>query len=154
MVWTNQIWFTNYTNKPFALEDGMSTFGCTVLLSLQPILGFYSVETSNYLTEHKKTIPSLVSQGMLGNSLVKVNKRIRGRPSSVSLAPMPFKKQRIQGTPTPDIRKDRIDHFPEWEKTRQQCIYCDSLSYIKCRNCNVWPCLNKERNSSNVFHQN
>ena len=153
MVWTNQIWFTNYTNKPFALEDGMSTFGCTVLLSLQPILGFYSVETFNYLTEHKKTIPSLVSQGMLGNSLVKVNKRIRGRPS-VSLAPMAFKKQRIQGTPTPDIRKDRIDHFPEWEKTRQQCIYCDSLSQIKCRNCNVWPCLNKERNSSNVFHQN
>ena len=76
----------------------------------------------------KKTIPSLVTQGMLGNSLVKVKKRIRGRQSSVSLALMAFKKQRIQGTPTPDIRKDRIDHFPEWEKTRQQCIYCDSLS--------------------------
>ena len=55
------------------------------------------------MTEHKKTIPSLVSQVMLGNNLVKVNKRIRGRPSSVSLAPMAFKKQRIQGTPTPDI---------------------------------------------------
>ena len=144
MVWKNQIWFANYTNKPFALEDGMSTFGCTVLLSLQPILGFYSVETSNYLTEHKNTIPSLVSQGMLGNSLVKVNKRIRGRPSSVSVAPISFKKQKIQGTPIPDIRKDRIDHFSEWEKIRQQCMCCDSLSYIKCRNCNVSLCLNKE----------
>ena len=106
------------------------------------------------MTEQKKTIPSLVSQGMLGNSLVKVNKRIPGRPSSVSLAPIAFKKQRIQDTPTPDIRKDRIDHFPEWEKTRQQCMCCDSLSCIKCRNCNVWLCLNKERNSYNVFHQN
>ena len=63
-------------------------------------------------------MPLRVFQGMSANSLVKANKRSRGQLSSVSLTPMAFKKQRIQGTPTPDIRKDGIDHSLEWEKKR------------------------------------
>ena len=43
----------------------------------------------------QKIMPLQAFQGILANSLVKANERSRRRPSSVSPAPMTFKKQRI-----------------------------------------------------------
>ena len=114
------------------------------------MLGFHTVENVQLLDPAQIAMPLQVFQGMLTGSIVKANKRSPRQSSSVSPALMAFKK----GTPTPDIRKDGIDHFPEREKKRQRCMYCDSLSYIKCRKGNVWLCLNKDRNCYNVFHGN
>ena len=99
----------------------------------------------------QKTMALRVFQGMLADSLVKANKRSCEQPSSISPASMAFKKQRIQGTSTPDIRKDGIYHFPEQENKRQQCMYCDSLSYIKYRKCNVCLCLKKTEIATMFF---
>lgn len=93
-----------------------------------------------------------VFQGMLADSLVKANKRSRRRSSWISFPHITFKKQRIQGTRTYDIQKFGVDYFLEWEKKRQRCMYCDSLSYIKCKKCNVLLCPNKDRNWDIVFH--
>ena len=75
------------------------------------MLGYFYSRNVELLDATQKTTPLQVFQGMLDDNLLKVNKRNRGQPSSVSHATIAFKKQRTKCTP--DVRKDSIDHFPE-----------------------------------------
>ena len=79
----------------------------------------------------KKTMPLRVFQGMLAISLVKSNKRRRGRLSDEArLSPMMNQKKKIQGKPTNDVRKDGLDHFPSWEEKRQRRMNCRGVSSV------------------------
>lgn len=90
--------------------------------------------------------------------LCKVNKagstRKRGRPS-LAMENLQNKKRRGPATdfPMQDVRTDRYDHLPLWCNERQRCKYpCGAKSFIKCEKCNVFLCLNKDRNCFYKFH--
>ena len=88
----------------------------------------------------------------VAESLIKVTSS-SGRPSFDSILQPPIKAARVQGNPSNDVRKDGFDHMPCYNEKRQRCLSCKSgLSYISCKKCNTWLCLNKERNCFEVFH--
>ena len=104
-----------------------------------------------------KTKPLRQFQLAVACSAVSAGKRVRGRPSLGSpTANLPPKwKRKVQKKTNDDIRKDGIDHLPLWEEKRQRCAMCPgpaAFSYVKCQKCQVWFCLNKDRNCFRKFH--
>ena len=88
----------------------------------------------------------------IAGSLVNTMKRPVGRPSLDAVEP-PTKALRVQGNPTQDTRKDGVDHMPQWNEKRQRCLNCKTgFSYISCMKCNIWLCLNKDRNCFENYH--
>ena len=82
---------------------------------------------------------------------------VRGQPSlgSPTANLPPKRKRKVQKKTNDDIRKDGIDHLPLWEEKRQRCAMCPgpaAFSYVKCQKCQVWLCLNKDRNCFRKFH--
>ena len=75
-----------------------------------------------------------------------------GRPSQ-ELRPM-SPTVAIQKAPITDVRFDGMDHLPTWG-TRGRCKNedCKSLSFVTCIKCNVYLCLNKDRNCFLDFHK-
>jgi hypothetical protein len=111
-------------------------------------------------TDKKSVHPLKKFQSQCALSLTscgKGKKRPRGRPSldQVGAPPTKSNKQRYQALP-PDVQKDRVGHFPIYDKFRQRCKLCPrrkaAFSYIKCEKCNVHLCLNKDRNCFLLFH--
>ena len=102
-----------------------------------------------------KTMPLRIFQAKIASGLVAAGKHMRGRPSLEAQAP-PKKKRKVQGHPDDNARKDGLDHQPLWEKKRQRCALCPgkaAFSYVKCSKCNVWLCLNKDRNCFVAYHR-
>lgn len=91
-------------------------------------------------------------QTMVADSLVNIKRPI-GRPSVASPTTPPTCRV-IQRPPVSDVRYDGTDHLPEWG-TRGRCKNSDcwSLSFIKCVKCDVFLCLNKDRNCFFSFHK-
>lgn len=90
--------------------------------------------------------------------LCKVNKasftRKRGRPSA-AMETLQNKTRRGPATDFPmhEVRTDGYSHLPLWCLERQRCKYpCGAKTFIKCEKCNVFLCLNKDRNCFYKFH--
>ena len=92
-------------------------------------------------------------QANVASSLVEAHIGKRGRPSPESiLTPVPTKLVKVQSTPTDGVRKDDIDHSPDWKEKRERCRQClDGYIYISCIKCNVWLCFSK---NGNCFRSN
>ncbi|XP_065665259.1 piggyBac transposable element-derived protein 3-like [Hydra vulgaris] len=101
----------------------------------------------------KKFMPLKNFQAAVASSLVTVVKRKAGR-ASLDAIPIPTKRAAaVQSNPTKDIRLDGFDHLPTYSDKRQRCKKCKTgFSYIRCKKCNVWLCLNKDRNCYHDYH--
>ncbi|CAH1983893.1 unnamed protein product [Acanthoscelides obtectus] len=65
------------------------------------------------------------------------------------------KRRPTAESPHVEVRKDGMDHLPEWrENERNRCRHpdCKYQSYIYCVKCQVPFCLNKDRNCYLRFH--
>ncbi|CAH1991171.1 unnamed protein product [Acanthoscelides obtectus] len=83
--------------------------------------------------------------------------RKRGRPSANLEHAYLEKTKRGPAAEIPqiEVRKDGIDHLPEWrENERNRCKHpdCKYQSYIYCVKCQLPLCLNKDRNCYLRFH--
>ena len=101
----------------------------------------------------KKFIPLKNFQAAIASSLVTDVKRKASR-ASLDAIPIPTKRAAaVQSIPTKDIRLDGFDHLSTYSDKRQRCKKCKTgFSYIRCRKCNVWLCLNKDRNCYHDYH--
>ena len=88
-----------------------------------------------------------------------ISKRPVGRPkASTSTEPEAKKKQygRRSETPTPDLRSDKIDHFPDHYDIngRGKCRHCHKgMTTVYCMKCKVRLCFTSTRNCFNLYHQ-
>ena len=102
-----------------------------------------------------KHMPLKKFQAEVASSLIQTQKRKVGRPSlDDTLTPPPTKRSAtIQGNPSQDVRQDGVNHLPAYTEKRQRCKRCKiGFSYLQCQKCNVWLCLQRERNCFNGFH--
>ncbi len=79
----------------------------------------------------------------------------RGRPSSQENDFGHRKRGRQPVTPTPsvDICKDKVGHFPCFMEKQQRCHYCKTgYASIQCSKCKVHLCLVKKRDCFTDFH--
>ena len=88
-----------------------------------------------------------------------VSKR-RGRPSSSSAVEGAYQRKRKIGhnthpIPQKSIRMDNVDHFPLVKEKRGRCRLpgCTSAPYIYCMKCEVYLCLDKNKNCYLAFHK-
>ena len=51
-----------------------------------------------------------------------------------------------------DIRYDGIHHWPEFGDKLNRCRVCSMLSFVSCSKCQIYLCLQKERNCFKQFH--
>ncbi|XP_047115075.1 piggyBac transposable element-derived protein 3-like [Schistocerca piceifrons] len=64
------------------------------------------------------------------------------------------KKRRQPNTANADIRKDRIDHWPNYCEKSARCKYnkCQKITKIMCTKCNTYLCFVPDRNCFYNFH--
>ncbi|XP_025419430.1 uncharacterized protein LOC112689794 isoform X2 [Sipha flava] len=84
-------------------------------------------------------------------------KKQRGRPSSSInfVNPTPPKKRKVFAARLcADVQFDKIEHWPCPISERQRCKHCPEHSYsrMKCEKCNVYLCLNNNKNCFVSFH--
>lgn len=88
----------------------------------------------------------------IADNLANSSKRPVGRPSLDNIEPPP-NVCRIQANLSRDTRKDGVDPMAKWNEKRQKCFHCKTgFSYISCKKCNIWLCLNKDRNCFKKYH--
>lgn len=76
-----------------------------------------------------------------------------GPSTPTSIQQKKVKKSLARPTPLNEVRKDSVDHLPEWKSARQQCHNdCKFRSFVFCSKCGVYLCLNKDRNCFMSFH--
>ena len=80
----------------------------------------------------------LISEGKTLNKPEQSRKR--GRPSMDESPSIPLKRKACSPSPTDDIRRDQIGHFPMCMKKRQRCRSCSKLARVMCRKCGVTLC--------------
>lgn len=111
------------------------------------------------LEPRKKTMPLRRFQASVAASLIssgKVQTKV-GRPFSSpgreTPPPQQRRKRKASSVP-PDVRTDRIDHFPIWD-TRQRCKHCTGVhfTHVYCGKCRIHLCLNKDRNCFCAHHE-
>ena len=106
--------------------------------------------------KHQLTLLKFKAQ--VANSLLQSGKSMvikRGRPS---LQEDNFKSKRGRHpsipTPSADMRKDKIGHFPCFADKQQRCHHCKTgYASIQCSKCKVHLCLVKKRNCFTDFHE-
>lgn len=108
----------------------------------------------------KRQISSLVEfQLSIAKSLALSNKPMptlkRGRPSLDRIENPSSKRGRKPATeePTLDIRKDKVDHFPEYNEKQGRCKLCKKgYTFISCTKCKTMLCITKNRNCFKEYH--
>ena len=89
------------------------TFTCVTIV----IAWFLYRKNTKWLDLKAKLVPLRVFTTCDTTSFVEAHKRKRGRPSLEStLTPVLTKLVKGQSTPTDDVRKDAIDHIPDWKE--------------------------------------
>ena len=82
--------------------------------------------------------------------------RKRGRPSTPLQPALNLKKKKypFSQIPAQQIRTDNLNHLPVVNEDRQRCKFpdCKGKSHISCGKCQVYLCLNKDRNCFYRFH--
>ena len=80
----------------------------------------------------------------------------RGRPSSSDIqGALEVKKRRNPATVVPpvDVRKDAIDHWPEWVgRGRCKNPTCKNLTFVSCVKCKLHLCFNQKSYCFRIFH--
>ena len=61
-------------------------------------------------------------------------------------------KKTMVPKPVVDIRYDGIHHWPEFGDKLNRCRVCSMLSFVSCSKCQIYLCLQKERNCFKQFH--
>jgi len=108
----------------------------------------------------KKDIMPLINfQLEVAKGLAFVDKPVqavkRGRPSLDNDSSCASKKGRKVATPDPskEIRKDKVDHFPEFNEKQGRCRMCkNGFTFITCTKCKIPLCLVKNRNCFKDYH--
>lgn len=83
----------------------------------------------------------------------------RGRPSSSGSLQdqLELKKRKNPSAIVPplDVRKDSLDHWPEWVTNRGRCKnpLCKNLSYVFCSKCKLHLCFNQKNHCFRTFHE-
>lgn len=119
---------------------------------------FYRRHSEQKGIERKHQLTLLKFKTQVANSLLHSGKSSavkRGRPSLQEDELKQGKRGRHPSVPTPsaDIRKDRVGHFPHFADKQQRCHHCKTgYSSIQCSKCKVHLCLVKKRNCFADFH--
>ena len=87
----------------------------------------------------------LISEGKTLNKPEQSRKR--GRRSMDESPSIPLKRKACSASPTDDIRRDQIGHFPMCMKKRQRCRSCSKLARVMCRKCGVTLCFTSGKDS-------
>ncbi|KAG5892340.1 hypothetical protein JTB14_011206 [Gonioctena quinquepunctata] len=120
----------------------------------------YKIDMVNIGLPTKDIIDSLGFRGEVAEGLCHsgndLNSRKRGRPSGSVEREFQEKRKRSQTKPISqfDVRTDKVGHFPCEKKQRQRCKKpnCGLKTYFYCIKCEVYLCINKERNCFAEFH--
>ena len=93
-----------------------------------------------------KPMPLKTFHAEVASILISSGKSLQGRQFLGAMVTPPQRKvPKVQGNPTLDMRRDGMDHLSQWNEKRQRCLNCKTgFSYLSCKKCNVWLCINKE----------
>lgn len=102
----------------------------------------------------KNPLPLRKFQAMAATAMMKSGKASKGRPTAAMMMSPPVKKRKVSVAPVPDIRYDKVDHWPLIKPTRNRCRLCkDGRTDMQCSKCKVFLCLVKGRNCFTTYHQ-
>nr|XP_047141031.1 piggyBac transposable element-derived protein 3-like [Hydra vulgaris] len=128
------------------------TWAHTIVISLVNAWFLYRRDLK-LIKPKAKHMPIKKFQAEVATSLIKAEKCKFGRPSLETMISPKAKRSVVQGNPTQDVRQDGVNHLPAYTKKRQRCKKCPAgFSYIQCQKCNVWLCMQRERNCFKDFH--
>ena len=99
-----------------------------------------------------KHVKLSVFQARVATALIET-KRPVGRPSSSRLPGPPARKICKRKGPVDDVRKDGLDHLPDWAVRRERCQHCNAHAHLKCMKCDVSLCVNKDRNCFYAYNK-
>lgn len=111
------------------------------------------------LNDRKPTMSLFDFRLNVSYSLTKVGTTTpkRGRPPTSVLKEMAIKKRKPNTSlmPTDSVRKDCVDHWPEYVESRQRCKLngCGKLTNCTCTKCNNYFCCGVNRNCFTLFHK-
>lgn len=81
----------------------------------------------------------------------------RGRPGNEIQKQLEERQKRARTSiaPTKDVRQDSIDHWPQWNSSRNRCKLpkCTGKTFVSCAKCNTFLCFNKDKNCFKNYHQ-
>ncbi|KAL3251557.1 hypothetical protein MRX96_055080 [Rhipicephalus microplus] len=96
-----------------------------------------------------RTVPLRSFLSELATTLVFYRKRAHGQPSNENLLVV---KKVLTAVPR-DVRKDGTQHWPLWNERGTRCKACKGgYTFVSCSKCQVYLCLNKDRNCFTHFH--
>lgn len=88
---------------------------------------------------------------MLGKKGIK-----RARPSTGIEEQLEIKRKKCPSVKIPpkDVRKDSVEHWPEWKEKRGRCKYpsCSRLTFVSCSKYKTNLCFNKNSNCFQKFY--
>jgi len=91
------------------------------------------------------------AEGLLRAGKDKLKKQ-KGRPSLRTPTPPTKRRRLFAARPSEDVRFDNVDHWPNPTDERQRCKHCSNYSRMKCIKCDIYLCLNKNKNCFRLFH--
>ncbi|KAF5281761.1 hypothetical protein FQR65_LT14556 [Abscondita terminalis] len=99
----------------------------------------------------------LVFRSEIAHALLRAGKGAiickRGRPSSTTSSPPPFRKYTKVPAPIDDMRYDGFQHFPIHIEPKKRCRLCiKAYSRVMREKCQTPLCLTKDKNCFKLFH--
>lgn len=105
--------------------------------------------------QKKRGRPSTLVNPSSNRTGTPTNGRV-GTPTNADISPAKKVRKcsrRRQNFPLNAVRVDSVGHLPIWNESRMLCQNnCKFRSFISCRKCNTFLCLNKDRNCFLNFH--
>ncbi len=108
--------------------------------------------------KHSKNFLKLLEfSNDIASALIGANKinpsSSRGRPPKRrSVDPLPRGKKPTVALPVHDVRYDQVGHWPEAVTAKNRCRNCEMTCRMKCSKCQIYLCLQPERNCFHQFH--
>lgn len=111
---------------------------------------------SEQIRDCDRHMPLKEFQMSIAESLILRDRRV-GRTSFIDHLSVSRKRPFVSAPVQPEVRYDLLDHFPIFAEKRSRCKLCpagakNGFTYIKCGKCQVFLCLNRERNCFYEFH--
>lgn len=117
----------------------------------------YRRHYQQYGLPRNKNKSLLIFSQEIAEALIMANKvptsSNRGRPSKrKSVEKRPGGKKPAVPLPCHDVRYDCLGHWPIPVSDKKRCRLCHEYSRINCEKCNIYLCLNQNRNCFREFH--